>query len=109
MKLEEVLQNLNKAVLRYQNIPLIETYELSQILREIGCNLSYLVELRKEYYNQFQSVIFQSKGNSQSAKIKEAEFKVPELDEIRKVLRHYGELQRDLRTQISLWKNENNN
>ena len=104
MKLEEVLDNLNKAVTRYETIPLIETHELSEILREIGVNLSYMVQLRKEYYHEFQSVVFQSKGNSQSAKIKEAEFKVPELDEIRKVLHHYGELQKDLRTQISLWK-----
>jgi len=106
MKLEEVLNNLNNVVLRYQNVQLIETYELSEILRDLGCNLSYLVQLRKDYYHDFQSVVFQSKGNSQSAKIKEAEFKVPELDEIRKILRHYSELQKDIRTQISLWKQQ---
>ena len=105
MKLEEVLQNLNNVVQRYQNVPLIETNSLSEILRDLGCNLSYLVTLRKEYYSQFQSVVFNSKGASQSAKIKEAEFKIPELDEIRKILRHYSELQKDIRTQISLWKN----
>ena len=104
MKLEEVLNNLNDVVERYQNVPLIETYSLSEILRDLGCNLSYLVQLRKDYYNQFQSVVFNSRGSSQSAKIKEAEFQVPELDEIRKILRHYSELQKDLRSQISLWK-----
>lgn len=104
MKLEEILNNLNNVVERYQNIPLIEVNALSEILRDLGCNLSYLVEIRKEYYNQFQSVVFNSRGSSQSAKIKEAEFKVPELDEVRKILRHYGELQKDLRSQISLWK-----
>ena len=106
MNLEEVTTNLQEIVNRYQNVPLIETHELSEILRDLGCNLSYLVELRKQYYNDFQSVIFNSRGASQSAKIKEAEFKVPELDEIRKILQHYGELQKDIRTQISLWKNE---
>jgi hypothetical protein len=106
MKLNEVLNNLNDVVQRYQNVPLIEVNSLSEILRDLGCNLSYLVQLRKEYYSEFQSVIFNSKGASQSAKLKEAEFKVPELDEIRKILRHYSELQKDIRSQISLWKNQ---
>lgn len=105
MKLEVVLDNLTKAVERYENVPLIETNELSEILRIVGVNLSYLVHLRKEYYNDFQSHVFNSKASSATAKIKEAEFKVPELDYVRKILLHYGELQRDLRTQISLWKN----
>lgn len=105
MKLQEVLLNLNNVVDRYQNVPLIEVNSLSEILRDLGCNLSYLVQLRKEYYLKFQSIVFNSKGVSQSAKTKEAEFKVPELDEIRKILRHYSELQKDIRTQISLWKN----
>lgn len=104
MSLEEVLENLNNIIERYQNIPLIETHSLSEILRDLGCNISYLVSLRKEYYLKFQSIIFNSKGTSNAAKIKEAEFKTPELDEIRKILRHYSELQKDIRTQISLWK-----
>lgn len=106
MKLEEVLTNLQDVVERYQNVPLIETHVLSEILRDLGCNISYLVQLRKEYYSDFQSVVFNSKGSSATARIKEAEFKIPELDEIRKILHHYSELQRDLRTQISLWKNQ---
>lgn len=108
MKLEEVLINLQSIVERYKNVPLIETKTLSEILRDLGCNLSYLVQLRKEYYNEFQSTVFNSKGTSAAAKKAEAEFKHPELDEIRKILHHYGELQRDLRTQISLWKNDTN-
>ena len=106
MQLEEVLENLNDVVERYQNVPLIEVLTLSEILRDLGCNLSYLVILRKHYYNEFQVAFYNSDGSSQSAKTKHAEKQVPELDEIRKILRHYGELQRDLRTKISLYKNE---
>lgn len=106
LKLEEVLKNLNNIVDRYSKVPLIETNTLSEILRDLGCNLSYLVQLRKQYYNQFQSVVFNSKGTSQASRVKEAEFKIPELDEIRKILRHYSELQKDIRSQISLWKNQ---
>lgn len=106
MNLEEVLQNLSDIVDRYQDVSLIETKELSEILRDLGCNISYLVELRKYYYSKFQNVVHNSKGTSQAAKIKEAEWQVQELDEIRKILTHYGELRKDIRTQISLWKND---
>ena len=54
MTLEDVLSNLRNVVERYQNVPLIETYELSKILRDLGCNLSYLVELRKYYYKKWR-------------------------------------------------------
>ena len=102
--LEEVSKNLIGAVQDYENVPLIDTDALSEILRTIGVNISYMVQLRKEYYHKFQYTVQQSKGTSQAARIKEAEFIVPELDEIRKILRHYGDLQSDIRTQISLHK-----
>ena len=103
--LNEVLENLSDVVERYQNVPLIETESLSEILRDLGCNLSYLVQLRKEYYIKFQSVYFNSQATTNAAREREAEMKVPELDEVRKILRHYSDLQSDIRTQISLWKN----
>ena len=106
MQLEEVLYNLNDVVKRYQNVPLIEVFSLSEILRDLGCNLSYLVTLRKHYYNEFQSYIHMSSESTQAGKTRFAENKVPELDEIRKILKHYSDLQSDIRSQISLYKNE---
>lgn len=106
MKLEEVLSNLSNVVERYQNVPLIEVLELSEILRDLGCNLSYLVTLRKHYYNEFQVAFYDSNETTQAGKYREAENKVPELDEIRKILKHYSDLQSDIRSQISLYKNE---
>lgn len=94
MNLNEVLDNLDNVLERYQNVSLFELKQLSEILRDLGCNLAYLTTLRKEYYSKFQSVKFHSKGTSEAAKTKEAEWQVQELDEIRKILRHYGELQR---------------
>lgn len=108
MNLNEVADNLQGIVERYQNVPLIDTNELSEILRDLGCNLSYLVQLRKEYYDTFQSVYFNSVANTHAGKEREAMQKVPELDYIRKILRHYSDLQSDIRTQISLHKQERN-
>ncbi len=104
MRLDEVLNNLQDVVERYQNVPLIETKSLSEILRDLGCNLSYLVQLRKEAYEDYMFKYQNSKETTHSGKEREAQFKAPELDLIRKVLRHYSELQKDIRSQISLWK-----
>ena len=108
MTLNEVLNNLDNVVERYQNVSLFELKQLSEILRDLGCNIAYLTTLRTDYYSKFQSIIFHSKGTSAAAKVKEAEWQVQELDQIRKILKHYGDLQSDIRTQISLYKNELN-
>jgi hypothetical protein len=104
MELKEILDNLQGSVKRYENVPLIDTNELSEILRTLGVNLSYLVQLRNEYYTKFQSTYFNSQGKTEASKNRESEYKVPELDLIRKILRHYSALQQDIRTQISLHK-----
>ena len=107
MSLEEVLSNLRDANDRYNNLPLLNEVEpLCYILRDLGCNLTALVEIRKEYYLKFQSIIYNSKASSNAAKTKEAEFRVPELDHIRKVLAQFTELRKDVRSQISYWKTQ---
>lgn len=103
--LEEVLDNLKDAVKRYEDVPLFKVKELSEILRTLGVNISYLVQLRDYYYRDFQNSYQNSDEKTNAQKIKEAESDVPELDLIRKVLQHYAELQKDIRTQISLHKN----
>lgn len=106
MKLEEILSNLRSIVDRYQIVPLIQTTQLSEILRDLGCNISYLVTLRSEYYSLYQKTIRDSKAQTITAKVKEADREVPELDHIKNILKHYSELEKDLRTQISLYKSE---
>ena len=75
IKLEEVINNLNKCVEDYQDVPLFEVKQLSEILRDLGTNLAWLCQLRNEYYTSFQSHYFQSKGTSDAAKKREAEAK----------------------------------
>ena len=82
-------------------------FEVTRYLdNENSCNLTELVEIRKEYYLKFQSIIYNSKAPSSAAKTKEAEFRVPELDYIRKVLAQFTELRKDVRSQISYWKTQ---
>lgn len=102
--LQEITDNLKNATDRYENLPLDDVIELSEILRVLDVNLSWLVFVRDEYYKSYQSVYFNSKGTSSAAKDREAEMKVPELDLVRKILRHYGDMQGSIRSQISLRK-----
>jgi len=102
--LEEISNNLISAIDAYESLPLDDVMTLSEILRIFGVNLSYLVIVRDEYYRKFQNVYYNSKESSNAAKEKEAQIKVPELDHIRKILKHYSDTQMDIRTQISLRK-----
>lgn len=104
--LNEITDNLIAAVDRYEKLPLDDVMELSEILRTFDVNLSYLVIVRDEFYKKFQSVYFNSKATSSAAKTKEAEMLVSELDFIRKVLKHYGDTQTSIRSQISLRKKQ---
>ena len=71
----------------------------------LGVNLSYLVHVRDDYYKEYQKVYFNSSERTEAGKGREADRQVPELDLVRKVLRHYTNLQQDIRSQISLRKN----
>ena len=102
----EITDNLKAALDKYQSVSLDDVLELSEILRTLDVNLSYLVHVRDEYYNQYQSIYFNSQAKTEAAKGRESEFKVPELDLVRKILRHYGEVQKSIRSQISLRKSQ---
>lgn len=102
--LNEITTNLINAVEKYETLLLDDVRELSEILRILDVNLSYLVFVRDNYYRSFQSVYFNSKAKSEAGKQKEAEMRVPELDLVRKILRHYSDMQGSIRSQISLRK-----
>lgn len=104
MTLQEITDNLIEATDRYKELPLDDVLELSEILRVLDVNLSYLVFVRDEYYNKSQSVYFNSQAKTDAAKAREAAYKVPELDLARKILKHYEQMQNSIRSQISLRK-----
>ena len=102
MTLEEVNTNLQLAVGRYNDLPLIETSELSEILRILGVNLAHMTTFRNEYYSKWQSVYFNSQAKTDAAKGREADQKVEELYHIRQIMKYYDNLRNDIRQQISL-------
>lgn len=106
MNLIEITTNLQQAIDKYENLPLDDVIQLSEILRDLDVNLSRMVHIRDEYYQKFQSVYFNSTAKTEAGKGREAEQKVPELDLCRKILRHYSDVQGSIRTQISLRKKQ---
>jgi hypothetical protein len=103
-ELEEIKNNLISAIDTYESLELDDVMQLSSILRILDVNLCHLVIVRDEYYKKFQSIYFNSKATSSAAKTKEAEMLVPELDLVRKILRHFSDTQGSIRSQISLRK-----
>ena len=102
--LDEIKNNLISVIDTYESLPLDDVIELSEILRILDVNLCHLVIVRDEFYKKYQSVYFNSKATSSAAKNKEAEMLVPELDLVRKILRHFADVQGSVRSQISLRK-----
>lgn len=102
--LEEVNKNLQLAVDQYNDLPLIETNTLSEVLRVLGVNLAHMTIFRNEYYSKWQSVYFNSQAKTDAAKGREADQKVEELYHIRQIMKYYDNLRQDIRTQISLHK-----
>ena len=56
--LEEITSNLQRALDLYENLPLDDVKALSEILRILDVNLSYLVHVRDDYYNLFSRGLF---------------------------------------------------
>lgn len=102
--LQEITTNLQGAIDNYETLDLDDVLQLSEILRTLDVNLSYLVHVRDEYYRKSQSIYFNSAGVSDAAKRRESEYQVPELDLVRKILKHYADCQSSIRSQISLRK-----
>ena len=86
MTLEETLEQINKAVDDYHTLKLSLVSEQSEILRNLSTGLYHLELFRVEAHEKWQSVYFNSEGKTNAAKEKEADFKVPELYKIRRIM-----------------------
>lgn len=106
MDLYTILDNINRAVEQYHNLQLTLVKDQSEILRGLTTNLYFLEKYRIESYETWQSVYFQSKGTSGAAKEREADFKVPELYKIRRIMEGGYKVVDSIRSTISIYKKE---
>lgn len=106
MDLYTILDEITKLVEDYHNLQLTLVKDQSEILRGLTTNLYFLEKYRIEAFETWQSVYFQSKGTSSAAKQREADFKVPELYQIRRIMEGGYKVVDSLRSTISIYKKE---
>lgn len=99
--LEEILQKINDSVERYESQKLGLVHDQSEILRNLSTNLYFLTEHRIHYNKEWLSVYFQSKGTSDAARQREADFAVQHLYKIRHLMRSAEKVLDSLRSTIS--------
>jgi len=106
MELQKILDNINKNIDDYHSLQLKLVKDQSEILRSLTTNLFFLERYRIEAYEKWQSTYFQSKGTSGAAKEREADFKVPEIYQIRRIMTGAYKVVDSIRSTISIYKNE---
>jgi len=106
-ELQEILSNINNSVDKYNDLPLIEYKELSEILRELTSNLFYLERHRSDAKNHWNEVYLNSEEKSVSGKEREADMEVHDLYIIRRVMTAGYRITDAIRSQISIYKKEN--
>ncbi len=106
MDLSEILNNINTLIDNYHNLQLKLVKDQSEILRSLTTNLYFLEKHRIDAHEKWQSTYFQSIGKSGAAKEREADFKVPELYQIRRIMTGAYKVVDSLRSTISIYKNE---
>ncbi len=104
--LQEILSNINNSIDRYNNLPLIDYKELSEILRELTSNLFYLEGIRSDAKRDWNEIYLNSKETSVKGKEREADMEVHELYMIRRVMTAGYRITDAIRSQISIYKKE---
>lgn len=106
MELQTILTNIDIQIDRYHNLKLTLVKDQSEILRHLTSNLYFLERYRIEAHEKWQSTYFQSAGKSSAAKEREADFKVPEIYQIRRIMTGSYKVVDSLRSTISIYKSE---
>lgn len=101
-----ILNDINTLIDDYHNMQLKLVKHQSEILRRLTSNLYFMEKHRIEAHEKWQSMYFQSKGTSGAAKEREADFKVPELYQIRRIMTGGYKVVESLRSTISIYKSE---
>jgi len=108
-ELEDILQDIQDTIEKYQNMKLKLVAEQSDYLRTLTTNLAQLEIYRADYYDEWLDVYFKNKNNGETnaASEKIADVKISELHTIRKIMRGGYKVCDAIRSTISIYKQEN--
>ena len=105
--IKDILTEINEAIDDYHTLKLSLVADQSEILRKLSCNIAFLEEHRIEANEKWQSVYFNSTAKTNAQKEREADFKVPELYKIRRIMTGAVKVLDSVRSTISVYKQIN--
>ena len=100
-QLNEICQNINKAVEDYETCKLGDIHTQSNIGRALAVNLKYLSDYKVEYHERHNQAFIESGEKSDKKKEMEADIQVPELYKIRQIQRSAEKVLEVIRSTIS--------
>lgn len=103
--LNEILATIDSCTERYEVQKLHLPQDQAEIARDLSTALYWLTHHKVKAHNEWMSVYFNSKGKSDVAKTKEADFRVPDLYLIRNFMASGNKCLEVLRSTISAFKN----
>lgn len=103
--MKQHLENITRIINDYNNLTINSGGELSQLLKELTCELFYLEKHRSDYNEIHTKIMFHFSGSVSASKI-EADNQVPELYMLRRVMNAAYRCVDALRSNISYIKKE---
>ena len=103
--MKQHLENITRIITDYNNLTINSGAELSQLLKELTCELFYLEKHRSDYNEIHTAIMYQFSGSVAASKI-EADNQVPELYMLRRVMNAAYRCVDALRSNISYIKKE---
>ena len=105
--MEESLGVIAEVIEKYQTSGAISADNLIVMLRRLTIHNYKLAEFNVDYYNQYNSILFNHDGSVASGKVK-ADNKVPELRQTRKIMEAVDNVMWSMRSELSIIKTEIN-
>ena len=103
--MNNILEEINKAIEQYHDLDLFDYHQLSEILRTLTSNLFFLEAYRKDANEEWLKVYFEMEGtNAYRERI--ADNHVKDLYMLRRLMTSAYKIVDALRSQISIYKKE---
>ena len=103
--MNNILEEINKAIDEYKNLDLFDYHQLSEILRTLTSNLFFLEAYRKDANEEWLKVYFETDGTN-AFRERIADNQVKELYMLRRLMTSAYKIVDALRSQISIYKKE---
>ena len=103
--MDKHLANITRIINAYNDLTIVNGAELSQLLKELTCELFYLEKYRSDYSEQHNNIMYNFVGSVSAGKI-DADTQVPELYMLRRIMNAAYRCVDALRSNISYLKKE---